>query len=216
MGLLETYNARSILRTAAIPQKKIEHGSDLLTLARNNLGVLLVIRPLKFVAAAALTSLACAAALAAAPDFVPDPGRTPGALNPEITQENFHEKVCVEHTKQYRPPNSYRIWIKQKQLRELGYGDQNFSDYEEDHLVPLSLGGDPKDPRNLWPEPRLGEWGAQRKDELEFALYKAACRGEISLAEARAAFTPNWTQSYARYAGLIQKYQYKPRAGSDD
>ena len=27
------------------------------------------------------------------------------------------------------------------------------SDYQEDHLISLELGGNPTDPRNLWPEP---------------------------------------------------------------
>jgi hypothetical protein len=27
------------------------------------------------------------------------------------------------------------------------------SNYEEDHFIPLELGGAPKNPKNLWPEP---------------------------------------------------------------
>ena len=29
----------------------------------------------------------------------------------------------------------------------------SISDYQEDHLISLELGGHPTDPRNLWPEP---------------------------------------------------------------
>ena len=46
------------------------------------------------------------------------------------------------------------------------------SDYEEDHLVALELGGAISDPRNLRPEPRESPDGgtADRKDELKSEL----------------------------------------------
>lgn len=156
-------------------------------------------------------SLLAAAALAFAgdPSSVPDPARTPGALNPDITQETFHQRICVEGAAQYRPAASYTNGLKRKQIRDFGYDNQNPADYEEDHLIPLSLGGHPRSPKNLWPQPRRAEWGADRKDQLEFALYKAACKGEISLADAQAAFTHDWTASYQRYKPLIRKYKFK-------
>src|SRR5882724_10499869 len=45
--------------------------------------------------------------------------------------------------------------------------------------IPLGLGGAPADPRNFWPEPRTSPegWGADRKDELEFALNQLVCSG---------------------------------------
>jgi len=36
-------------------------------------------------------------------------------------------------------------------MREHGYTDP-IKAHEEDHLIPLELGGDPRDLRNLWPE----------------------------------------------------------------
>jgi hypothetical protein len=53
-----------------------------------------------------------------------------------------------------RPPQQYTHALKRQQIREFGYADGKLGDYEEDHLVPLGLGGAPYDPRNLWPEPR--------------------------------------------------------------
>jgi hypothetical protein len=156
-----------------------------------------------------------AAAFGADPIYVPDPARTPGALNPDITPATFHQRICVEGAAQYRPAASYTTGLKKKQLREHDYRDQYPSDYEEDHLIPLSLGGHPRNPKNLWPQPWHGEWGAHKKDRLEFALYKGACRGELTLAEAQAAFTPDWTRSYRRYESLVKKYRYK-HAGEDD
>ena len=54
----------------------------------------------------------------------------------------------------HRPfvPEDYTENLKRDQMAE--YADTNpISDYEEDHLIPLELGGSPTSPLNLWPEP---------------------------------------------------------------
>jgi hypothetical protein len=140
---------------------------------------------------------------------LPDPVLTPGAINSDVTQDNIENTVCVRGwTKTVRPPAYYTNKLKKKQIREYGYADRNPKNYEEDHLVPLSVGGNPTDEKNLWPEPRKSEWGAAKKDQLEFALYKAVCRHEISLDEARIAFSTNWIKSYVRYGEYLGKYKY--------
>jgi len=154
-----------------------------------------------FVAVAILCST-----LAHAGDL-PDPDLTPGAINPDVTQENISRTVCVKGwTKTVRPPAYYTNKLKKEQIRQYGYSDRNPKDYEEDHLIPLSVGGNPTDPKNLWPEPRNSEWNAARKDQLEFAMYKAVCQGEISLAEAQRAFATNWIDAYKRYGRLLGRY----------
>lgn len=140
---------------------------------------------------------------------LPDPARTPGALNPEVNQANIQQTVCVKGwTKSVRPPAYYTNRLKRQQIRQYGYADSNPRDYEEDHLVPLSVGGHPTDPRNLWPQPRKSQWNADRKDELEFAIYRGLCRGELTLAEARTAFATNWIDAYRRYGDLLQRYRH--------
>jgi hypothetical protein len=73
-------------------------------------------------------------------------------------------------------------------------------DYEEDHLVPLGLGGSPTDTRNLWPEPRVPAdgWGADRKDELEAVLARLVC-SRRPLADAQRAIATNWLEAYTHY-----------------
>ena len=138
---------------------------------------------------------------------LPDKYMTPGAINPDVTQDNIASTVCVKGwTKTVRPPAYYTNKLKKKQILEYGYQDTNPKNFEEDHLVPLSAGGHPTDPRNLWPQPRNSEWNAERKDELEFAMYKALCRGEISLNEVQIAFAANWIDAYKRYSYLMHKY----------
>jgi hypothetical protein len=54
-------------------------------------------------------------------------------------------------------------------------------DFEEDHLIPLAVGGNQRDARNLWPEPRFGLWNAEKKDLLEDVMHRRVCSGSISL-----------------------------------
>jgi hypothetical protein len=111
-----------------------------------------------------------------------DPIRTPGVLNPNVTQANIHSTICVRGwTSTIRPPSSYTNELKAKQMREYGVGG-SLSDYQEDHLISLSLGGHPTDPRNLWPEPNPR---AIEVDAIELELHEKVCSGELTLAEAQ-------------------------------
>src|SRR4051812_30007264 len=69
---------------------------------------------------------------------LPDPSRTPGALNPAVTQDNVVSTICVRGwTRTIRPTREYTSALKRQQIRDFGYADPRMSDYEEDHLVPL-------------------------------------------------------------------------------
>ena len=125
---------------------------------------------------------------------------TPGAIDPAITQDNIQATVCVKgYTKIVRPPVYFTNSLKKKQMRDYGYADINPAHYEEDHLIPLSIGGNPSDPANLWPQPRLSEWNAEKKDILEFKLYKLVCEGAVTLDDARHQISTNWIETYKRY-----------------
>ncbi|MFI6155505.1 hypothetical protein ACIBCA_22790 [Kitasatospora sp. NPDC051170] len=130
---------------------------------------------------------------------LPDARCTPGAYNPDVTQATIGKTICVSGwTATVRPPVSYTNKLKAQQIAEYGYADTNPSDYEEDHLVPLELGGAPRDPRNLWPEPRYGNEPAQSKDSVENKLKKAVCSGQVSLNSARSAIASDWTTALSR------------------
>jgi len=80
---------------------------------------------------------------------------------------------------------------------------KTMADYEEDHRVPLCAGGNPKDERNLWPQPRFGQWTAKDKDDLEKSVCRALCKGKIKLKAARELFlAPDWTTSYTDFFEL--------------
>ena len=131
---------------------------------------------------------------------LPNPTLTPGAIDTAITQDNIQTTVCVKgYTKTVRPPVYYTNSLKKKQMADYGYADINPAHYEEDHLIPLSIGGNPSDPANLWPQPRLSEWNAEKKDILEFKLYKLVCEGAVPLDDARHQISTNWIETYKRY-----------------
>jgi hypothetical protein len=90
---------------------------------------------------------------------------------------------------------SYTNALKVKQIGLYGYADHSTSSYEEDHLIPISVGGSPTDPGNLWPEPAPAP---NKKDKLEFWAYKGVCNGTVSLAEAQTDLSLNWLDAYNR------------------
>ncbi|WAL68621.1 hypothetical protein ORV05_12865 [Amycolatopsis cynarae] len=91
-----------------------------------------------------------------------------------------------------RPPASYTDQLKTQQIAAYGYADSQPRDYEEDHLIPLELGGNPTDPKNLWPEYDNGRT-PNDKDAVENALNRAVCDHRITLAAAQQAIATDWT-----------------------
>jgi hypothetical protein len=108
--------------------------------------------------------------------------RSPGVINPDVTQANIDSTICLRGwTKTIRPPTSYTNDLKRKQMREYGVGG-SLSDYQEDHLISLELGGHPTDPRILWPEPYPL---ASELYSIENDLNDKVCAGELSLEDAQ-------------------------------
>ena len=118
----------------------------------------------------------------AAGALVADPVRTPGVVNPDVTQATISVTVCVHGwTATVRPPVDYTNALKVKQMR--AYGETGpLSAYQEDHLISLELGGHPTDPRNLWPEPYPR---ASAVDQIENELNARVCDGSLSLRDAQ-------------------------------
>ena len=136
------------------------------------------------------TALVAAAVLLAAAAFVlpqrtapkspyhADLVRTPGVLNPDVTQATIDATICVRGwTRTIRPPTSYTNDLKRRQMREYGVTGE-LSDYQEDHLISLELGGHPTDPSNLWPQPYPR---ASQVDAIENELNDEVCSGKLSL-----------------------------------
>lgn len=120
---------------------------------------------------------------------LPDPQCTPGIVNPNVTQANIGSTICKSGwTATIRPPVSYTEPLKLKSMRAYGVVNESASNFEFDHLISLELGGDPTDPKNLWPE----RGNPNPKDRIENLANKVVCAGRMPLADAQQQIASDW------------------------
>lgn len=109
-------------------------------------------------------------------------GTTPaliGSLNPDVTQATLSKTICkAGWAKTVRPPASYTSKLKRQQLP----AGARMADWSEDHLMPIELGGAPRDPANLRPIPVVR---AKADDKEENRLHRSVCNGSMTLAAAQ-------------------------------
>jgi hypothetical protein len=160
-------------------------------------------------------ALAGAIFLAASPAFaggggefraqigLPNPTLTPGATNPDVTQDTIDVTICLRGwTKTVRPPISYTNPLKRRLIAAYGYTATDPRLYELDHFIPLELGGHPTDPKNLWPEPWADPWGAKTKDQFaENTLHADVCAGRLSLIDAQKQIQQDWRHVSCQHGG---------------
>jgi hypothetical protein len=134
---------------------------------------------------------------------LPDRSCTPGAVNPAVTQADLQQTLCRKggYTSGIRPPKAVTDAEKRLNAKSYAYTGP-LADAEYDHLVPLGVGGDPNDPRNLWVEPpspghALGSGPDNPKDGVETALHDAVCSGRVGLRAAQSAIAADWTTALA-------------------
>ena len=133
---------------------------------------------------------------------LPDRECTPGAIDPNVTQQMVNGTICiVGYSSDVRPDTSVTNKIKIAQFAAYGIDNKPMSDYELDHLISLELGGCPDCVANLWPEPYNNPTGAREKDKVENYLHKAVCNGEMTLAEAQWEIATDWTAVYYKIYG---------------
>jgi hypothetical protein len=125
-------------------------------------------------------------------DGLPDRRCTPGAIRAGVPLAT----ICAfGYSRTVRPPESFTEPLKLAQMRAYRLPGSP-SDYEEDHLVPLSIGGAPRDPRNLWPEPRTSPNDAGQKDRLETWAARMVCGRRIPLARLQRQMASDWIALY--------------------
>jgi hypothetical protein len=134
---------------------------------------------------------------------LPNSSLTPGAINADATPEDLSATICKRGwATSVRPPLAYTAALKLVQIVEYGYTDRNPSHYQEDHLVPLELGGAPRDKRNLWPEPNVAVLpdgtavGSAQKDAVENALHAHVCDGGLALSSAQRMIAVDWVAAW--------------------
>jgi hypothetical protein len=123
---------------------------------------------------------------------LPDPIVTPGDA----------QNISLAEIKKLRstPARLPNIPSDVKRRVFLSYGLRvDETNYQLDHLIPLSLGGSDA-AKNLWPHSRKGSfWTVEKKLTLEKRVYRLVCAGRLSLIAARQEVASNWPKAYRKY-----------------
>jgi hypothetical protein len=113
-----------------------------------------------------------------APDWSFTPGRLCTASDPDFKEYRYAEHI---------PYCNRNVTPQMKQQAAAHYGvpQSDWGNYEFDHLIPLSIGGD-SHVDNVWPQPHLpgSPDGSLAKDKLEEQLYLQINAGTITQAAA--------------------------------
>ncbi len=118
---------------------------------------------------------------------------TPGATNPDVTPDTLANTICTPNwTATVRPPTAVTDALKTQQMADYHQAGPA-ADFEEDHLIALSAGGAPRDPSNLWPQPRSGTRSAAVKDAEENRVHRDICAGRLTLHDGQAQLLADWT-----------------------
>ncbi len=135
------------------------------------------------------------------------------ALNPQVNQRNIQRTICRPgYTAGVRPPVFYTNRIKRRAMAAAGLPWSRAAQFELDHRIPLTLGGAPRAPDNLW----LQSWAetvpgwrgavaARRKDALEVRLNRLVCSGRLSLAAAQACIYRDWQACAVAHSSTTAK-----------
>ena len=122
---------------------------------------------------------------------LPDSACTPGAIFANATVQ----QIC---TSGYASSVRNVPFSKADQVyAEYGISHHYSGEFEDDHLVPLELGGS-NDIANLWPEAASPTPGFHQKDQVENYLHDQVCSGAMSLKEAQTEIATNWLTVYNR------------------
>lgn len=109
-----------------------------------------------------------------------DAGCTPGSVFEVATLKEICVPGYATRHRHVSDSDKRRIERSYGVMAHVPYGKPG--SHEDDHLIPLELGGDNTD-KNLWPEP----WpGNTVKDVAENVAHRAVCAKEMSLPLARA------------------------------
>jgi hypothetical protein len=137
---------------------------------------------------------------------LPDPTCTPGAVRTRDVKSICHGGS----ERQFRPPTSYTDALKRQQLAAYGYADTDPSHYEEDHLIPLGIGGDGTNRKNLWPEPHGGNDNSSDKDRVESWLRRQVCSGVMNPNDAQRGIATDWRQYLPQVKEVAAKRRGRP------
>ena len=125
------------------------------------------------------------------------------ALNPVVKQETIDKTICVPgYARGVRPPTSYTNGVKQMYFQRARINPALEQTYDLDYVIPLALGGHPRNLDNLGLRIREGENGVKRKESIAMKLQCLVCSGQVTLAAAQREILEDWQAASQRYASL--------------
>jgi hypothetical protein len=132
---------------------------------------------------------------------LPPPPLTAAAIEPKIKitpkitsknyQNNLPQTLCVGGQVSSAHSSDFSGKSGKLQLCKFSYMGTSSKNYEEIRLAPPSVGGNPSDPRNLWPKRQISAWDAAQKERGKFVTSRMVCTQEITLAEIQQAISAN-------------------------
>ena len=146
------------------------------------------------------------------------PPETPRAIDPTITQANIDATICRPgYARSARPAYSITGPLKRRMM-QVQHSGEPIADYELDHLIPISLGGAPLDPRDLWLQSRRGQANADDKNVLAYILWRLVCEHRLPLDTAQREISRDWTRAYDTYATRenVARYRFRHRQADRD
>lgn len=122
---------------------------------------------------------------------LPDSACTPGAIFPDATVQQICTSGYASSVRNVPFSEAEQVYA------EYSIYHHYYGEYEDDHLVPLELGGS-NDIANLWPEAASPTPGFHQKDQVENYLHDQVCSGAMPLKEAQIDIATNWLAVYQR------------------
>lgn len=114
---------------------------------------------------------------------------TPGSYDSSVTLAQVQQSGFAASR---RPGRWLSLKLKGQAMKRYGIPlVGNWHKYTLDHLVPLSLGGMPQDPLNIWPQLKAE---AKLKDRDEAAWLRSARSSSVLLRESQSYFQKYWTR----------------------
>jgi hypothetical protein len=126
-----------------------------------------------------------------------------GAFNPDVRQETSGQTICVPgYTKTVQPPTYFTDGVRQMLLKRAGRDRAEAFEYKLDYIVPVALGGHPRNLENFELRRRYGARSTKLKNGIEAKLRCLVCSGEVTLADAQREVSTDWQAAYQRYAAV--------------
>ena len=124
------------------------------------------------------------------PAMYPRPDLTPGVFAANVGKE----QVCTDG---YTDTVRHKFNLAERRFYFNRYGiPYDKRKHQIDHFLSLELGGDPMDPRNIWPEAFSPLPGARQKDVVETWLHHQVCRHGMPLEQAQRLLLTDWLAVY--------------------